>query len=514
MNSRSSGVGSSSWVILRSCMRTIFAFGLTSCAVLNSIVPDGSGKFIEANRAATEGRCDQSESLLRELPNWWVASNKSGVENVRLICRYYWRGDISAENDARTIANSNQLNASQAASMVADMRAHACDLDGAVEWTYRAQRNSASYRAASAIAESAAFYAQAGRIALARRNARQYLDQFAVNWYSTDKGAVPSGYTADVESLVKFHKAIRASMWLMLVGLGDHVAIPPEEIASVREVASPDYPPFPARGPAFYASSASTFEHLNAMLTLEFALNARDTLKLSLADVEMVKKALEKHKAQLQENPNNACAETVAVVERLGSRSRQAEQVAESSKVAPTQQANEPGGAHGDGIAGAADKCPNESEVFNGVVDDGCPDKSPVYIEERQIVITDQIKFETDRDTLLSVSYPILDRVSNLLRKFPQVKKVRIDGHTDSRGTPEHNLELSRRRANAVKTYLASKGTDPDRLMTAGFGSSIPIAYGNDETSWSVNRRVEFIILEADPIRVLGQSNNASVSNM
>lgn len=123
----------------------------------------------------------------------------------------------------------------------------------------------------------------------------------------------------------------------------------------------------------------------------------------------------------------------------------------------------------------------------------------PVEVEavvEEKIVITQKIHFEFDKDVIRDVSYPIVDDVAMLLEANPQIRKVQIEGHTDSVGSDEYNQKLSDRRANAVRDYLISKGIEPDRLVAVGFGESKPIADNESVRGRARNRRTEFTVLE------------------
>ena len=69
--------------------------------------------------------------------------------------------------------------------------------------------------------------------------------------------------------------------------------------------------------------------------------------------------------------------------------------------------------------------------------------------------------------------------------------KIVLAGHADDRGTEEYNLQLSNRRAAAVKKYLGDLGVPAGKMDTVGFGENKPVTEGQDEASWSANRRVE-----------------------
>src|SRR5262245_36553328 len=81
-----------------------------------------------------------------------------------------------------------------------------------------------------------------------------------------------------------------------------------------------------------------------------------------------------------------------------------------------------------------------------------------VEVTATSLVLNQAIFFEFDKDQIAPVSFPILDEVSRVLRAHPELMRVRIEGHTDNKGTPSYNLSLSQRRAQAVQQYLYKKG--------------------------------------------------------
>lgn len=68
---------------------------------------------------------------------------------------------------------------------------------------------------------------------------------------------------------------------------------------------------------------------------------------------------------------------------------------------------------------------------------------------------------------------------------------VRLEGHTDERGTREYNLALGERRANAVRDYMVANGVPSYRIESISYGEENPAAFGSGEANWSQNRRVE-----------------------
>jgi outer membrane protein OmpA-like peptidoglycan-associated protein len=153
-----------------------------------------------------------------------------------------------------------------------------------------------------------------------------------------------------------------------------------------------------------------------------------------------------------------------------------------------------PPDADDDDIPDSEDKCPTEPETRNGFEDDeGCPDIVPAEFADLAGIL-EGILFDTDKDVIKKESKPILDRAVEVLQKYPQVR-IEISGHTDSAGGYEHNVDLSQRRAESVKTYLIDAGIDAGRIETRGAGPNEPIATNDTKEGRAQNRRIEVKIL-------------------
>ncbi len=100
------------------------------------------------------------------------------------------------------------------------------------------------------------------------------------------------------------------------------------------------------------------------------------------------------------------------------------------------------------------------------------------------------IRFGFNDSGLNDDSRTQLNGLSDCMKKG-DVKKVTLEGNADERGTEEYNLQLSNRRAAAVKKYLVDLGVGPAKLETIGYGENRPVADGHDEAAWAANRRVE-----------------------
>lgn len=152
-----------------------------------------------------------------------------------------------------------------------------------------------------------------------------------------------------------------------------------------------------------------------------------------------------------------------------------------------------------DGIPDNVDKCVNEPEVINGVDDeDGCPDegKAMVIVTAEKIEIKETVRFRSGSTRIDRRSYGLLDQVAQVFNANLQIKKARVEGHTDSVGSDSTNKRLSQGRAESVMKYLVGKGVDPARLTAEGFGEEQPIAPNDTKDGRAANRRVEFVIVE------------------
>src|SRR5579883_1205041 len=123
---------------------------------------------------------------------------------------------------------------------------------------------------------------------------------------------------------------------------------------------------------------------------------------------------------------------------------------------------------------------------------ESAPDFSTVIAAGGKYV-THGIYFDTDSDRLKPESAPVIKMVAQGLQKNPNLK-LEIDGYTDSTGDAQHNLDLSKRRAEAVRSVLVSQfGIDAARLTSAGFGAGKPVASNDTPEGRAQNRRVEFV---------------------
>lgn len=140
----------------------------------------------------------------------------------------------------------------------------------------------------------------------------------------------------------------------------------------------------------------------------------------------------------------------------------------------------------GDGLNDKDDLCPQEKGIAGN---NGCPEVRKEIIEKVNYAAKN-IFFDYGSDKLSAQSYNSLNEVVTILKKNAQLD-LQIEGHTDNTGNAVYNLNLSERRANAVKKYFTDKGIEEQRLKAAGFGQEKPVADNSTPAGQAKNRRVE-----------------------
>jgi OOP family OmpA-OmpF porin len=145
-----------------------------------------------------------------------------------------------------------------------------------------------------------------------------------------------------------------------------------------------------------------------------------------------------------------------------------------------------------DGIPNEIDACPDDpGPKSNDPRTSGCP---RVYIKNARIEILDQPKFDFNKSSIRPESDSLLTEVAKVMNDHPEVKHVRVEGHTDSTGTSEYNKKLSAQRAESVVNWLGAHGVTRDRLTSVGMGKESPMVPNDTEANRALNRRVEFHI--------------------
>lgn len=114
-------------------------------------------------------------------------------------------------------------------------------------------------------------------------------------------------------------------------------------------------------------------------------------------------------------------------------------------------------------------------------------------INDPQSVLAERVVFfDYDKSDIKPEFQDMLEAHGRYLAAYPDVK-VRLEGHTDERGSREYNLALAEQRAKAVRQVLLLHGAPAASLEVVSFGEEVPMALGHDEAAWAKNRRVELV---------------------
>jgi len=122
------------------------------------------------------------------------------------------------------------------------------------------------------------------------------------------------------------------------------------------------------------------------------------------------------------------------------------------------------------------------------------PKKSLVELRKEEIVITEQVQFKSGSAVILKDSADLLSQVADVFLRNPQIERVEIQGHTDSKGSHKMNMDLSQKRAESVRMWLIDKGVQAERLEAKGYGPDHPLQPNDTAKNRASNRRVQFII--------------------
>jgi OmpA-OmpF porin, OOP family len=141
-----------------------------------------------------------------------------------------------------------------------------------------------------------------------------------------------------------------------------------------------------------------------------------------------------------------------------------------------------------DGINDEEDKCPTTA---GSKTNNGCPDLKEQYNFQAK-----NIQFATGKSDFLPSAIAEMNKLAEIMKQHPELKKVNIEGHTDNTGKADKNLALSQKRCDAVKAYLVKKGISADRLSAVGYGDTKPSADNATPAGRTANRRVDFKVGE------------------
>ncbi|MEP1152678.1 MAG: OmpA family protein [Balneola sp.] len=142
-----------------------------------------------------------------------------------------------------------------------------------------------------------------------------------------------------------------------------------------------------------------------------------------------------------------------------------------------------------DGIVDKEDDCPTLAGIKPNK---GCPEVT-AEVKQKMDVIFSNLLFATNSANIDPTSLDDLDELVNIMKDDEDLR-LSIEGHTDSRGNNDYNLELSKLRAEAVKQYLVNGGVSADRIGAIGYGETRPLTTNDTAQGRLKNRRVELNI--------------------
>lgn len=146
----------------------------------------------------------------------------------------------------------------------------------------------------------------------------------------------------------------------------------------------------------------------------------------------------------------------------------------------------------GDGVLDKDDECPDDA---GSAANNGCPEPTAEAISELN-EYSKTVLFDLNKATIRTESEEALQSIADIMMEYPNTV-FHIEGHTDSTGSDQYNLKLSKERAASVKSWLEGHGIPTNRLTSEGYGESQPIATNSTSAGRQDNRRVE-ISLDKD----------------
>ena len=124
------------------------------------------------------------------------------------------------------------------------------------------------------------------------------------------------------------------------------------------------------------------------------------------------------------------------------------------------------------------------------------PAEARVFLQRQNVIIAAQgFAFPPGESEIDAVNFPLLNKIVQSIKKFPD-SSVRVEGHTDSTGNAEMNMNLSKERARKVAAFLVDVGEiDASRVSSQGYGKERPVASNETKDGRAANRRVEIQII-------------------
>nr|WP_315187179.1 OmpA family protein [uncultured Albidiferax sp.] len=201
------------------------------------------------------------------------------------------------------------------------------------------------------------------------------------------------------------------------------------------------------------------------------------------AEAEVLRTGKESDQLRLQQRSNEAdTAKAKAVAAQQDAMVAQGDAADAQRKAAEAQRSND-----------EARRIATEAQARNAQLEAQLADLAAKKTERGMVITLGDVLFGTDQARLTPDGMRTAQKLADVLQQNPQ-RKVLVEGFTDSTGGSAHNLELSDRRAGAVRTALAGMGIGNDRIATRGYGAAHPVAGNDTAQSRQLNRRVEIVL--------------------
>lgn len=256
-------------------------------------------------------------------------------------------------------------------------------------------------------------------------------------------------------------------------------------------MAAQNNPAVAANAPLEFKAAADALDRANAAAAQRDSLNEID--KLAYIAKQKIATAQEAARAkQAEADVANASRQRDEI--RLQARTAEADQARMNAERAKSQA--EQAKADADAARAQADAAANSARdeaAKNAALQQQLADLQAKQTERGIIITLNDVLFNVDRAELSAEGLRTAQKVADVLMQEPQ-SVVLVEGFTDSTGTSQHNLELSQRRAESVRSALIGLGVPSAKIGTRGYGEAYPVASNADAGSRQLNRRVEIVL--------------------
>lgn len=227
---------------------------------------------------------------------------------------------------------------------------------------------------------------------------------------------------------------------------------------------------------------ASVVTHL-AYLAKQRVAIAQETARQKVAETAVTNAATERSKIRLDARTAEANkAQQSAVASQRQADASQQSAVASQRQAEASQQE-----------AAKSQQQARDAEMRTGLLETQLKELNAKKTERGLVITLGDVLFDTNQAQLKSGGTRSLQKLAGFLKQYPQ-HKAQVEGYTDSTGSADYNLELSDRRANAVRSSLVGMGIGNDRITTHGYGQESPVASNDTADGRQLNRRVEIVL--------------------